>query len=92
MADKQEITSDEVNLYRRYGASLERKIADLVAKLRQLDARVEIQRSILLKARQSRKVIDRLKDKRRERHQRAADQFYQAEMEELHLAHRGRKS
>ena len=86
------ITSSEANLYRKYAASLERKITDLAAKLRHLEARIEIQRSILLKARQSRKVIDRLKEKRKERHRVEMDRLIQAEMEEIHLLQRGSRS
>ena len=91
MTEKKEITSEEVNLYRTYAASLERKIVDLAARLRQLQARIDLQRSILLKARQTRKVVDRLKEKRRERHQYEADRRIQAEMEELHLMQRGQR-
>lgn len=91
MTEQREITSEEVNLYRKYAASLERRIVDLTAKLRQLEARLDLQRSVLLKARQSRKVVDLLKQKRRKRHQYEADRQVQAEMEELHLLKRGRK-
>ena len=91
MTEKKEITSEEVKLYRDYTSNLDRKIVDLSAKLRQLEARLDLQRSILLKARQSRKVIDRLKEKRSRRHQRAADHRVQLEMEELHLQRHGRE-
>jgi flagellar FliJ protein len=86
------ITSEEANIYRKYAVSLERKIVDLAAKLRQIEARMELQRSILLKARRSRKVVDRLKEKRKERHLNEAERVLQAEMEELHLLQRGNKS
>jgi len=88
MTEKKIITSEEVNLYRRYATSLEKKIVDLAARIRQLEARIDLQRSILLKARQTRKVVDRLKEKRRERHQNEADRQIQLEMEELHLLRR----
>jgi flagellar export protein FliJ len=91
MTEKNEITSREVNLYRRYLTSLERRIVDLSGKLRQVDARLDLQRSVLLKARQSRKVVDRLKEKRKKRHQDEADRLLQLEMEELHLLQHGRK-
>ena len=89
MTEKREITSEEINLYRKYATSLEKKILDFAARLRQLQARIDLQRSVLLKARQTRKVIDRLKEKRKERHQYEADRRIQAEMEELHLLQRG---
>jgi flagellar export protein FliJ len=92
MTQRRVITSQEANLYSKYAASLERKIGDLAVKLRQVEARIEIQRSILLKARQRRKVVDRLKEKRRERHRNEAERLIQAEMEELHLLQRGRQS
>jgi flagellar FliJ protein len=92
MTERSKITSEEVNLYRKYAVSLEKKIVDLAAKIRQLEARIDLQRTLLLKARKSRKVVDRLKEKRRERHQNEADRQVQAEMEELHLLQRGQKS
>jgi len=91
MTARTEITSEEVNLYRNYTANLDRKIVDLAAKLRQLEARIDLQRSVLLKARQRRKVVDRLKEKRKKRHQRRADHAVQLEMEELHLLRHGRE-
>jgi len=91
MTEVREITSEQVNLYRKYAVSLERKIVDLAARLRQVEARIGLQRSVLLKARQKRKVVDRLKEKRKERHLNEADRRDQAEMEELHLLQNGQK-
>jgi len=91
MTARTEMTSEEVNLYRNYTANLDRKIVDLAASLRKLEAHIDLQRSVLLKARQRRKVIDRLKEKRKERHQRRADHGLQLEMEELHLQRHGRE-
>lgn len=92
MTERREMTAEEANLYRKYATSLERKLVDVEARRRQLDARIEIQRSILLKARQRRKVVERLKEKRKDRHQQEVDRLDQAEMEDLHLSQRGRRS
>ncbi len=91
MTIQREITVAEVNLYRKYAAGVERKLVDVAARLRQLEARIDLQRSVLLKARQNRKVVDLLKEKRRVRHQNEVDRLIQAEMEELHLIQRGRE-
>ena len=88
MTEQTVTTSEELNLYQRYAASLERRLLDLGLKLRKLDAHIELQRSVLVKARRHRKVVDRLKEKRRERHHYQQDREDQAELEELHLLQR----
>jgi flagellar FliJ protein len=89
MTARTETTSGELNLYRNYALSLESKLLDLGLSLRKLQAQIEVQRSVLVKVRRHRKVVDRLKDKRRERHQYEQDRKDQAELEELHLLRRG---
>jgi flagellar FliJ protein len=83
------ITSEGLNLYRKYIVSLERKIRNIEEELLRLAAKINIQRSILLKARRNRRVVDRLKEKRKQRYSQESDREIQSELEELHRLHQG---